>query len=105
MTRRILIATAIACTAIAPHAALAADAPSKSKPHVAPAEARAVTKQALSQTAGLLDARKVVVKSCELNDDRARCHAIIRGRRQTLEATVAIRELPDDYVVRVLRIA
>jgi hypothetical protein len=74
------------------------------EPSVAPSEARTVTKQALAQTAALIDAKKVVVPSCEIHGARARCRAIIRGPRQTLRATVAIRELPDDYVVRVLRI-
>jgi hypothetical protein len=103
MTRRITIALAVAVGALAPHAALAADAPAaKGTPHVAPAEAKTVTKQALANTADLLDAKKVVVKSCELDGSRALCHAVIRGKRQTIQATVSIRELPDDYVVRVL---
>jgi hypothetical protein len=74
------------------------------KPKVAPAEARAVVKQALAQTAALIDARKVVVPTCKLSGARARCEAIMRGPRQTLRATVAIRELPDDYLVRVIRL-
>jgi hypothetical protein len=61
-----------------------------------------VTKQALANTADLLDARKIAVRPCEVHGNRALCHAVIRGKRQTLEATVSIRELPDDYVVRVL---
>jgi hypothetical protein len=73
-------------------------------PKVAPNEARTVTKQALAQTAQLIDAKKVVVPSCKVDGARARCVAIIRGPRQTLHATVAIRELPDDYVVRVLKL-
>jgi hypothetical protein len=73
-------------------------------PKVGASEARAVTKQALAPTAELIDAKKVVVPECRLHGDRARCRAIMRGTRQTLHATVAIRELPDDYVVRVLRI-
>jgi len=72
-------------------------------PKVAPNEARTVTKQALAQTAQLIDANKVVVPSCKVDGARARCIAIMRGPRQTLRATVAIRELPDDYVVRVLK--
>jgi len=43
-------------------------------------------------------------RSCRIDGARARCRAIIRGPRQTLRATVVIRELPHDYVVRVLRI-
>jgi hypothetical protein len=73
-------------------------------PKVAPNEARSVTKQALAQTAQLIDAKKVVVPSCKVSGARARCIAVIRGPRQTLHATVAIRELPDDYVVRVLKL-
>ena len=101
-TRKTLLSTLtalIAALALIPSASHAA-AP---KPKVAPNEARTVTKQALAQTAGLIDAKKVVVKDCKLNGDHARCEAVMRGARQTLHATVAIRELPDDYVVRVLR--
>jgi len=93
------LATIVAALALLPGTGYAA-----ATPKVAPKEARAVTKQALAQTAGLIDAKKVVVSRCKLNGDRARCEAIMRGARQTLHATVAIRELPDDYVVRVLRI-
>ena len=102
MTRapRKAAAAALVALVLAPSAAAGDDG----RPKVAPAEARTVTKQALAQTAGLIDAKKVVVSGCKLNGDRARCEAIMRGARQTLHATVAIRELPDDYVVRVLRI-
>ena len=97
-----LLAVLVAVLALVPSAGYAAAA-SPGKPKVAPSEARAVTKQALAQTAGLIDAKKVVVSGCKVNGDRARCQAVMRGARQTLHATVAIRELPDDYVVRVLR--
>jgi hypothetical protein len=97
---RIASAGALALLALAPSAGYAAGGP---KPNVAPREARAVTKEALAQTAALIDARKVVVSGCKLSGDRARCEAIMRGPRQTLRATVAIRELENDYVVRVLR--
>jgi hypothetical protein len=107
MTRRSRTASAgalavlLAVLALAANAGYAAAGSPKLK--VAPAEARSVTKQALAQTAALIDARKVVVKDCKLSGSRARCYAIMRGARQTLRATVAIRELPDDYLVRVLR--
>jgi hypothetical protein len=90
---------ALVTLALLPSAGHAAAAPK-----VAPNEARTVTKQALAQTAQLIDAKKVVVRSCEVHGDRARCLAVMRGPRQTLRATVAIRELPDDYVVRVLKL-
>jgi hypothetical protein len=99
----VLLTVLVAVLALVPSAGYAAAA-SPAKPKVAASEARTVTKQALAQTAGLIDAKKVVVSRCELNGDRARCQAVMRGARQTLRATVAIRELPDDYVVRVLRI-
>ena len=91
-------AAALVALALAPSAAAGGEARQK----LAPTEAR--TKQALAQTAALLDARKVVVPECKLNGARARCEAIIRGPRQTLRATVAILELRDDYVIRVLRL-
>jgi hypothetical protein len=95
-----LLIAAVSALALAPSAGHAAGA----KPKVAPSEARTVTKQALAQTAGLIDAKKVVVKDCDVHGDRALCEAVMRGPRQTLHATVSIRELPDDYVVRVLRL-
>jgi hypothetical protein len=96
------LAALLAVLALVPSAGYAgADSP---KLKVAPAEARSVTKQALAQTAALIDARKVVVPRCKLSGPRARCQAIMRGARQTLRATVAIREREDDYLVRVLRI-
>jgi hypothetical protein len=67
-------------------------------------EANAVTKQALLNVADLIDATTVKVRSCEVRGNRARCHAVVQGTRQRLEADVAIREVPDDYVVRVLHI-
>jgi len=94
------LAVLISALALMPSAGYAAGA----KPKVAPTEARTVTKQALSQTAGLIDAKKVVVKDCDVHGDRALCEAVMRGPRQTLHATVSIRELRDDYVVRVLRL-
>jgi hypothetical protein len=96
-----LLAVLVAVLALAPTAGYAAS--SAPKPKVASKEARSVTKQALAQTAALIDAKKVVVTDCKVKGDRARCEAVMRGARQTLHATVAIRELPDDYVVRVLR--
>src|SRR4051812_29692311 len=90
---------ALVTLALVPSAGHAAAAPK-----VAPREARTVTKQALAQTAELIDAKKVVVPSCKIDGARARCIAVIRGPRQTLQATVAIRELSDDYVVRVLKL-
>jgi hypothetical protein len=91
-------------TAIVAAIALAPSTAHAAQPKVAVSEARTVTKQALAQTAALIDAPKVAVPSCEVHGARAKCRAIIRGPRQTLRATVTIRELPDDYVVRVLRI-
>ena len=100
MTRRLPAAVAALLVALA----LTSGAAHAAQPEVASGEARAVTKQALAQTAALIDAKKVVVASCKLDGARARCRAVIRGPRQTLRVTVAIRELADDYVVRVLRI-
>ena len=67
-------------------------------------EARSVTKQALAGVAARIGADGVKVRSCQVNGRRARCHALVRGLRQTLKAEVAIRERSDHYVVRVLHI-
>jgi hypothetical protein len=67
-------------------------------------EARGVTKQALAGVAALIDADGVKVRSCHVNGRRARCHALLRGPRQTLHAQVAIRERSDHYFVRLLHI-
>jgi hypothetical protein len=95
------LAVLLAVLALVPTAGNAAAG--EPKLEVAPREARSVTRQALAQTAALIDARKVIVAGCKLSGARARCEAIMRGPRQTLRATVAIRETEDDYVVRVLR--